>query len=53
MSAHDVVTNNGTSDVTTHWFHRREPLTSLFLVLFAVAFNLYHLYPEVAGDVLV
>ena len=52
MSTPDTVTNNGTYDVTTHWFHRRESLISLFLVLFSVAFNLYHLYPEVAGDVL-
>jgi hypothetical protein len=47
----DVATNGGDT-VTPHWFHRRESIIAYLLVLFAVAFNLYHLYPEVAGDVL-
>ena len=36
----------------SQWFHRRDYVIPLVLVLFAVAFNLYHLYPEVAGGVL-
>ena len=32
----------------SQWFRRPEPLISFLMLLFAVAFNLYHLYPEVA-----
>jgi len=44
--------NNGEHAAPSRWFHRRESLISFALLLFAVAFNLYHLYPEVEGDVL-
>ena len=42
---------NNVEPPPSQWFHQRESLISLFVVLFAVAFNLYRLYPEVAGDV--
>jgi len=32
----------------SRWFRRLESLLPLFMLLVAVAFNLYHLYPEVA-----
>ena len=32
----------------SRWFRRLEALLPLFMLLVAVAFNLYHLYPEVA-----
>jgi len=43
--------NNAEHAAPFQWFCLRESLVSFALVLFAVAFNLYHLYPEVAGDV--
>ena len=52
MTTPQTVNNKGDPAAPSHWFHRRESLVAYFLVLFAVAFNLYHLYPEVAGDVL-
>ena len=44
--------DNGQHAAPSRWFHRRESLISFVLLLFAVAFNLYFLYPEVAGDFL-
>ena len=35
----------------SQWFHRHESLIPFLLVLVAVAFNLYHLYPELAFKV--
>ena len=35
----------------SQWFHRHESLIPFLLVLIAVAFNLYHLYPELAFKV--
>ena len=52
MTTPQTVNNKGDPAAPSHWFHRRESLVAYFLVLFAVAFNLYHLCPEVAGDVL-
>jgi len=52
MTTPDTVYNNGEHAAPSHWFHRRESLISFVLLLCAVAFNLYHLYPGVAGDVL-
>ncbi|MCI0780356.1 MAG: YfhO family protein [Chloroflexi bacterium] len=52
MTAPNTVDNNGELAAPSRWFHRRESLISYALVLFAVAFNLYYLYPEVAGDVI-
>ena len=42
---------NGGRAVHTKCLHRRESLIAFVLVLFAVAFNLYHLFPEVAVKV--
>jgi len=36
----------------SQWFHRHETIIPFALVLFAIAFNLYRLYPEVASSVL-
>jgi len=44
--------HDGEHAAPSRWFHRRESLISFVLLLFAVAFNLYYLYPEVAGDFL-
>ena len=52
MTTPQTANKKGEPTACSHWFHRRESLISFFLVLFAVTFNLYHLYPEVAGDVL-
>ena len=52
MTSPKIVDNNSEPAAPSLWFDRRESLVAFFLVLFAVAFNLYHLYPEVAGDVL-
>ena len=43
--------DNAEPSAPFQWLHLRESLVSLAFVLFAVAFNLYHLYPEVAGEV--
>ncbi len=50
MTTPQTVNNKGQPAAPSLWFHRRESLVAYFLVLFAVAFNLYHLYPEVVGD---
>ena len=50
MTAPNTVDNNGELAAPSRWFHRRESLISYALVLFAVAFNLYYLYPEVEVD---
>ena len=42
---------NGGRAVHTKCLHRRESLSAFVLVLFAVAFNLYHLFPEVSVKV--
>ena len=36
----------------SQWFHRHETIIPFPLVLFAIVFNLYRLYPEVASSVL-
>lgn len=41
--------NNGEHAAPSRWFDRRESLISFVLLLFAVAFNLFYLYPEVTG----
>ena len=51
MTTRDMGGNNSDASTPPHWFYRHESLISFFLVLIAVAFNLYHLYPEVAGDI--
>ena len=51
MTTRNTGVGNGEPTALFRWFHRRESLISIVLVLFAVAFNLYYLYPEVAGDV--
>ena len=51
MTTHEIGGNNSGASTPAHWFCRRESLISFCLVLVAVAFNLYHLYPEVAGDI--
>ena len=51
MTSPKIVYNNSEPAAPSLWFDRRESLVAFFLVLFAVAFNLYYLYPEVAGDV--
>ena len=48
MTTPNTVDNQGENAAPSHWFHRRESLISFGLVLFAVAFNLIYLYPEVA-----
>ena len=50
MTTPQTGNNKGQPAAHPLWFHRSESLVAYFLVLFAVAFNLYHLYPEVAGD---
>ena len=50
MTTPQTGNNKGQPAAHPLWFHRRESLVAYFLVLFAVAFNLYHLYPEVVGD---
>ena len=52
MTTSDTGANSGEYAIPSQWFHRRESIIACALVLFAVAFNIYHLYPEVAGDVL-
>jgi len=52
MTTPNTGANNGEHAAPSRWFHRRESLISLVLLLFAVAFNLYYLYPEVGGDFL-
>jgi len=52
MTSLNAGDNKGEHSTRYHWFHRRDSLIPFVLVLFAVAFNLYHLYPEVAGAVL-
>ena len=52
MTSSNSVDKDDSRAVTFHWFHQRESLVSFMLVLFAVAFNLYHLFPEVSGDFL-
>ena len=52
MTTPQTVNNKDEPAAPSQWFHRRESVIPLVLVLFAVAFNLYHLYPEVAGGVL-
>ena len=52
MTTSDTGANSGEYAIPSQWFHRRESIIAYALVLFAVAFNIYHLYPEVAGDVL-
>ena len=51
MTSPQTGDNNGVPTSSSHWFQRRETLIPFVLVLFAVAFNLYHLYPEVAVGV--
>ena len=51
MTASNPVDTSGEPVAESNRLHRRESLVSFLLVVFAVAFNLYHLYPEVAGDV--
>ena len=43
--------NIGEPATPSQWFYRRESLISFGLLLFAVAFNLYYLYPEVASGI--
>ena len=52
MTSSNSVDKDDSRAVTSHWFHQRESLVSFILVLFAVAFNLYHLFPEISGDFL-
>ena len=52
MTTPQTVNNKDEPAAPSQWFHRRESVIPLVLILFAVAFNLYHLYPEVAGGVL-
>ncbi|MBQ10613.1 MAG: hypothetical protein CMJ45_03585 [Planctomyces sp.] len=52
MTTRDTGANSGEHATPSQWFHRGESIIAYVLVLFAVAFNLYHLYPEVAGDFL-
>jgi len=52
MTTPNTVDNDGEHAAPSRWFHRRESLISFVLLLFAVAFNLYYLYPEVGGDFL-
>ena len=42
--------NHSGSSTPSHWYYQRESLISFLLALIPVVFNLSHLYPEVAGD---
>jgi len=52
MTTSDTRRSEGGHATPSQWFHRHENFIPFALVLFAVAFNLYRLYPEVAGRVL-
>ena len=49
MTTHNRDGDNREQAPLYRWFLRIKSLIPCALVLFAVAFNVYHLYPEVAG----
>ena len=52
MTTPDTSCSEGEPAAPSQWFHRHETIIPFALVLFAIAFNLYRLYPEVASSVL-
>ena len=52
MTTPDTSCSEGEPAAPSPWFHRHETIIPFALVLFAIVFNLYRLYPEVASSVL-
>lgn len=52
MATPDTSRSEGEPAAPSQWFHRHETIIPFALVLFAIVFNLYRLYPEVASSVL-
>ena len=52
MTTPDTSCSEGEPAAPSQWFHRHETIIPFALVQFAIAFNLYRLYPEVASSVL-
>ena len=52
MTTPDISRSEGELAAPSQWFHRHETIIPFALVLFAIAFNLYRLYPEVESSVL-
>ena len=52
MTTPDTRHSEGGPATHSQWFHRHETIIPFTMVLFAVAFTLYKLYPNVAANIL-